>query len=226
MSRPDSTSSLLPAAARTEPASEPSSLSPNKPADTDTAATETSTQDTDAPRSAPRPEPGSASSPDIETLFRTHYPALRRYGERLTTRVSVVEDAIQDVFLALCDRPADAAPLSSPRSYLLTSLRRRILRRLDAAGRRQSRHERYVRDEPSFAVSSDDVTAANEWMAKQREKLAHALDTLSDRRREALYLRFYHGLSYREVADVMSIRSQSARNYVSEALIHLRETVG
>ena len=155
-----------------------------------------------------------------------HYPALRRYGERLTSRVSVVEDAIQDVFLALCDRPADAAPLSSPRSYLLTSLRRRILRRLDAAGRRQSRHERYVRDEPSFAVSRDDVIATNEWIAERREKLAHALDTLSDRRREALYLRFYHGLSYREVADVMNIRSQSARNYVSEALIHLRETVG
>lgn len=140
--------------------------------------------------------------------------------------MSLVEDAIQDVFLALCDRPADADPLSSPRSYLLTSLRRRILRRLDADGRRQSRHERYVRDEPTFAVSSDDVTAANEWMAKHRKKLAHALDTLSDRRREALYLRFYHGLRYKEVADVMGIRSQSARNYVSEALIHLRETVG
>lgn len=139
--------------------------------------------------------------------------------------MSLVEDAIQDVFLALCDRPAGADPLSSPRTYLLTSLRRRILRRLEADGRRQSRHVQYVRDEPTFAVSSDDVTAANEWIDERREELACALDTLSDRRREALYLRFYHGLRYREVADVMSIRSQSARNYVSEALIHLRDSL-
>jgi RNA polymerase sigma factor (sigma-70 family) len=198
----------------------PSSSSDTQPADAERWGDETAGVDR-----ASSAETGATSSPDVEALFRAHYPALRRYGERLTPRATLVEDAIQDVFLALCDRPADADPLSSPRSYLLTSLRRRILRRLDADGRRKSRHERYVRDEPTFAVSSNDVIAANEWIANRREKLAHALDTLSDRRREALYLRFYHGLRYSEVADVMDIRSQSARNYVSEALIHLRKTV-
>ncbi|HHP7238285.1 RNA polymerase sigma factor [Longibacter sp.] len=161
----------------------------------------------------------------IESLFREHYPHLRGYGRRLTDDMQLVEDAIQDVFLALCQRSSDAAALRNPRSYLLTSLRRRILDRLEAADRRRSRNEHYVVDEPTFAVSPADVDAAHDVVAHRRDALADALDTLSDRRREALYLRFYHGLRYREVADVMDIRSQSARNYVSEALNHLRDAL-
>jgi len=186
------------------------------------------THDTDEPLSdqtSPTERQEAEADLDIEALFRKHYPHLRRYGERLTSNASLVEDAIQDVFLSLCDRSSDAAPITSPRSYLLTALRRRILDRLDAAGRRRSRQKKYVLDEPTFAVSRNDVMAAHEWMAERREALAQALDTLSDRRREALYLRFYHGLSHREIATVMDIRRQSARNYVSEALIHLREMV-
>jgi len=186
------------------------------------------TDDTAEPlsnQSSPTERRDAEADIDIETLFRKHYPHLRRYGARLTPNASLVEDAIQDVFLSLCDRSSDAAPIASPRSYLLTALRRRILARLDAAGRRRSRQKKYVLDEPTFTVSRNDVMTAHEWMAERREALAQALDTLSDRRREALYLRFYHGLSHREIANVMDIRSQSARNYVSEALIHIREMV-
>lgn len=159
----------------------------------------------------------------MEALFRAHYPHLRGYGRRLTPDEQLVEDAIQDVFLRLCQRPDDAAPLEHPRSYLLTSVRRRILERLDAADRRRSRNEQYVVDEPAFSVSRADVDAAHDLVMEQRDDLKTALDSLSDRRREALYLRFYHGLRYREIGEVMDIRSQSARNYVSEALHHLRD---
>lgn len=219
MSRSNSTSSFFEADSALG-GERPSSLLTTDPADDedDTAAPQP-----EKPPSARRQR--GAADPDIEALFRKHYPYLRRYGTRLTPNASLVEDAIQDVFLSLLDRSSDAAPIASPRSYLLTALRRRILDRLDAAGRRRSRHEKYARDEPTFAVSQNDVVAAHEWMAERREALARALDTLSDRRREALYLRFYHGLSHREIAGIMDIRSQSARNYVSEALIHLRETV-
>jgi len=191
------------------------------------SATQALSADDDSPSaSSANGRGGNPASPGpIEALFREHYPHLRGYGRRLTDDAQLVEDAIQDVFLALCQRSSDAADLRNPRSYLLTSLRRRILDRLEAADRRRSRNERYVVDEPTFAVSPADVDAAHDVVARRRDALAEALDTLSDRRREALYLRFYHGLRYREVSDVMNIRSQSARNYVSEGLSHLRDAL-
>lgn len=159
---------------------------------------------------------------DIEALYREHYAILRGYGRRLTADHDLVEDAIQDVFLALCDRPDDAGPLHAPRRYLLTALRRRLIDRLRATDRRRDRDEAYATDVLAFSVSEADLAQAPSVTPAQRARLERALDTLSDRRREALYLRFYHGLRYREIADVMDIQHQSARNYVSEALIHLR----
>lgn len=159
---------------------------------------------------------------DIEMLYREHYAILRGYGRRLTSNGDLVEDAIQDVFLALCDRSHDAGRLHAPRRYLLTALRRRLIDRLRATDRRRDHDEAYATDVLSFSVSEADLSQASSVTPDQRARLERALDTLSDRRREALYLRFYHGLRYREVADVMGIQHQSARNYVSEALIHLR----
>jgi len=94
--------------------------------------------------------------------------------------------------------------------------------RLRATDRRRDRDEAYATDVLSFSVTEADLSQAPSVTPGQRAQLEQALDTLSDRRREALYLRFYHGLRYREIADVMNIQHQSARNYVSEALIHLR----
>lgn len=170
------------------------------------------------PRSAAGAPSVDGSAGDLETLFRTHYADLHNYGRRFVDDASQVEDAIQDVFLALCNSPTDPSDLDAPRSYLLTSLRRRLLNQATSERRRASRQEVYAGERPSFSLSKADLNVGGE----RRAHLEAAIDTLSDRRREALYLRFYHDLRYRDVARVMEVRPQSARNYVSEALRHLR----
>lgn len=164
-----------------------------------------------------------ASAGSLETLFRTHYADLHNYGRHFVNDASRVEDAIQDVFLALCNSPTDPADIDAPRSYLLTSLRRRLLNQVTSERRRASRQEAYADEAPSFSLSQADLRVDGGPNAERRAHLEAAIDTLSDRRREALYLRFYHDLRYQDVARVMEVRPQSARNYVSEALRHLRD---
>lgn len=166
----------------------------------------------------------SAAAPEaraIEGLFRAHYARLHSYGRRLTVDEGLVEDAIQDVFLALWRSPTRAADLEAPQRYLLTALRRRIRARQQSDDRRRSRNEAYAA-EHAFHLSAGDLNTAA-LPPPDRQQATAALCDLSPRRREAVYLRFFHDLPYRDVAAVMDIAPQTARNYVSEALATLRQ---
>lgn len=158
----------------------------------------------------------------MERLFRTHYEHLRNYGLKIAGNAPLVEDAIQDVFMMLWKSTTAVADLAYPKSYLLTALRRRILERQSARQSRRERNRRQVEHLRSFDLSHEALLISEELRADQKKRLEAALGRLSARRKEALYLRFYHGLTYDEIADVMVIRRQTARNYVFEALQFLR----
>ncbi|MFO8232461.1 MAG: sigma-70 family RNA polymerase sigma factor [Longimonas sp.] len=174
----------------------------------------------------PSTPPGDASTSDsnnpFEQLFRRTYPHLRSYGHRLTTRTALVEDAIQEVFMALWRSDTSVDDLEHPRSYLLAALRRQLIRQLQTERKRNEQETERAHPPPAFTVAHEDLLVAHERRTERQEKVEQALNTLSERRREALYLRFKHGLTHREIAEVMDIAYQTARNYVSEALLHIR----
>ncbi len=167
----------------------------------------------------------SSSNDPFEELFRRVYPDLRSYGQRLTSHTSIVEDAIQEVFMALWRSDTAVGDLTHPRSYLLCALRRQILGHLQTERKRHTRHDDHAKETSSFTGTYEDLIVAHERRSEQHAKVKAALSTLSERRREALYLRFRHGLTHREVAEVMDIAPQTARNYVSEALLHIRQHI-
>jgi len=159
----------------------------------------------------------------IEHLFRTHYGLMRDYGLKLAANDPLVKDAIQDVFLALLKGEASIAEIAFPKGYLLTALRRRILERQSAQKSRRRRNQRHAECFPSFSISQEALLISEELRAEQQDQLGMALERLPDRRKEALYLRFRHGLTYDEIASVMAIQPQTARNYVFKALQFLRQ---
>lgn len=164
----------------------------------------------------------SPSADPFERLFRQEYPHLHSYGKSLTPRTSVVEDAIQEVFMALWRSETTVEELDHPRSYLFTALRREIIAHLKTERDRREKRAEQVAPPVDFALPYEDLIIAHEQQTEQQAKVESALQSLSKRRREALSLRFRHGLTHREVADVMDVAYQTARNYVSEALLHIR----
>lgn len=57
----------------------------------------------------------------------------------------------------------------------------------------------------------------------QKHKLQKALEKISPRQRESIYLRFIQELDYEEIGTILEINYQSAKNLVSRTLIKLRE---
>lgn len=158
----------------------------------------------------------------LEQLYRSHAEALLLYGHKFSADTQLVEDAVQDLFVELWQNREKAAQASSVRAYLLVALRRRIIRRMERQLRRESTEEA---GENLFEVeiSIDEQIAARELSAERRDQLNHALRELSNRQKEALYLKYQLNLNYEDICAVMDINYQSARNLVASALKRLKE---
>lgn len=150
-------------------------------------------------------------------LYNTYVQTLYNYGKRFTFDKTLVEDCIQDLFIELWNKRDHLGNTDSPKSYLIKSLRNRLLRRLTREHKYTLNH---LFEEYDFEVElSPEFSLINEQSSiEQRAQLQQALQQLTKRQREVIFLKFYENLSYEEIATLMSIELRSVYNLVSKAI--------
>ncbi|WP_223648811.1 RNA polymerase sigma factor [Hymenobacter psoromatis] len=162
----------------------------------------------------------------FEALFRQQYRALYGYAVRLTSDEDAAKDGIQNLFQRLWHRRARLSQLEAAavRPYLFKALRHQLANDARAQTRRTSWHTAYVAElAADFHYSPEDFLIAQELSEAQRAQLLLALAQLSNRQREAIYLKFFDDFSYDRIADIMGLNPQSARNLIYQSLQLLRQ---
>ncbi|TDN39945.1 sigma-70 family RNA polymerase sigma factor [Hymenobacter sp. UV11] len=162
----------------------------------------------------------------FEALFRQQYPALYGYGLRLTGDEEMAKDGIQELFQRLWQRRARLGQLAegAVRPYLFKALRHQLANDARAHTRRAGWHTAYAAElAADFHYSPEDFLIAQELSEAQRVQLLQALAQLSNRQREAIYLKFFDGFAYDRIADIMGLNPQSARNLIYQSLHVLRQ---
>lgn len=157
-------------------------------------------------------------------LFKTLHPELYGYGIKFCGNSDLVKDQIQEVFLNLWERGESAGKIHSLKTYLLISLRRALLKQLDKE--RPYKTIANSKQADYFEFSAAELIIKEEHYRQQHAKLTEALNELSPRLREVIYLKYYNGLSYEEMEQVLGISYQSIRNNIHRALTKLREMLG
>ena len=71
--------------------------------------------------------------------------------------------------------------------------------------------------------SYEDIILQKETSHEIHQFLLQALNRLPARQKEAIYLKFYFGMSNSEIAEVMDLQDQSVRNTIHEALKLLKQ---
>ena len=153
----------------------------------------------------------------FSSLFRQHYESLVRYGCKFTNNTSVLEDAIQELFIELW-QSRSSTPVASVRAYLLKSLKYKLLKAY-----RQTRTTVPMTDtDGPFEWSHESFLIAGEEDADKKRRLLKALSALTARQKEIVYLKYYQNLSYDEVSEIMNINYQAARNLLYQAIRSLK----
>lgn len=107
-------------------------------------------------------------------------------------------------------------------AYLLSSVRRIILRDKESTRKKAEHNRVYIEDSLSVSFSMEEMIIQNELHQDQREHLREAIQMLNSRQKEALFLRYYHGLTSNEISVVMDVNPQSVRNHLARAIASLR----
>ena len=67
---------------------------------------------------------------------------------------------------------------------------------------------------------------ARQLTEEKRTRLEEALQKLSPRQKEIIFLKFYNKLSYDEICELMSISTNSAYKLLNKAIVKLRKILG
>ncbi|WP_422362061.1 RNA polymerase sigma factor [Reichenbachiella sp.] len=161
----------------------------------------------------------------FNSIIRSHYQLLFNYGCKISKDQSLVEDCIQELFIYLWEHRDTLADVNVVRAYLIKSLRRRVINQLSTKDQKLvDRVENFAAETKGnfFSFSHEKFLIDNENNKAVQEKLKAAISNLPDRQREAIYLKYYSGLSYEEIAQVMDMEKQSVANVLRRALLSLR----
>lgn len=157
----------------------------------------------------------------FSAIYSAYSGILYKYGLKFTPNSSLVEDAIQDIFLELYKNRKTVGPSDNILRYLLTSFRRKLFRLLNY----EKRYDLKNNDEAySFEIrySIEHEMIIDESAEIRTALYRKALEELSPRQKEVIYLKYTTGLSYEEVAEIMGMSVESCRNLLYRAIKTLK----
>ncbi|SMO53840.1 RNA polymerase sigma factor [Gracilimonas mengyeensis] len=161
----------------------------------------------------------------LSDLYCYSYSHLYKYGYKIYPDNALVKDGIQELFLNIWDKRQNLSEAKSVKSYLFSSLRRILLRRLQKMRNRTKRNHDYNQDSFEQIYNIEELLIHFETERHKKEQLMVALRALTKRQKEAIYLKFYSGLSNNEISEVMNLNKQSVYNHISKAISRMQEFI-
>ena len=154
----------------------------------------------------------------LEELYQQYHPELYLYALKLTNSQDLAKDAIQDTFVAIWKYRSNLAKANSMRFYLLQALRNQCLKIL----KKRKRFLSIGPVSPEMTIQPEELKL-KDTSRETKQKITQALNSLSNRQREIVYLKYYENLDYQEIAKLLSINYQSVVNHVHRAIVRLRD---
>jgi len=158
-------------------------------------------------------------------IFEKYHRTLYNYGSKLSTNSSLVEDAVQDVFIDIWRlRNNLTENVTSVKFYLYRALRRRIHVAVDKFPSMEEISELDDEDTPANHTHSEAILIEAESSSARAQRIQELLAQLPERQLEALTLRYFDEFSIEEIAEIMSVNEKSVRNFIYKALTSLRQS--
>jgi len=160
----------------------------------------------------------------LSMIYSDNSKKLYLFGLKLTTNRSVVEDSIQDLFSDLVRNRRNLGDTDNIHFYLLKSYKRKLQRQLQKEKRYNlKKDDEEIVFDITYSIEHDIINKEIE--NSKLQSLHKSLKELTPRQKEAIYLRFTVELEYGEIAEIMEMSIESARNLISKSIKSLRTAI-
>lgn len=158
----------------------------------------------------------------LEIIYRRYFDELYNYGIKWLNDISLTEDSIQDLFVKLLRTRKNLSATNSIKYYLFRAFRSIVLDKL------KGKNKTAYLDEAGknlfvFDLSPEKNMIRQEENTTLQKRLNAALDALTPRQREAIFLRYTEGFSYEQVATMMDLTTKGTYKLMARAIDALKE---
>jgi RNA polymerase sigma factor (sigma-70 family) len=160
----------------------------------------------------------------LNKLIKLYFKVLLNYGYKFVKDEDFMKDCVQEVFIEVWKKREKLVIPDSVKAYLFSSVRRKVVRE----------HKQYLgKAEYEVDVENNMEFSENsiEWSMIQEEndfeineKVKKALNSLSKRQQEVIYLQYFQNLSREEISKIMEINNQSVSNLLQTAFKAFKES--
>jgi RNA polymerase sigma factor (sigma-70 family) len=149
-------------------------------------------------------------------LYHRYFKILYQYGLRIAEDQDLVKDCIHDLFVDIWKSKENLSEPNSVKGYLLSAIQRKIIRQLNRFRSRQQ--EIAMMALPTVVSCHEEKIIEDQTGLEQKHSMTKAMKALTKRQKEAITLKFYSNLSYKEIAGIMCISVDSTYNLISKAV--------
>ncbi|MDR0864278.1 MAG: sigma-70 family RNA polymerase sigma factor [Candidatus Symbiothrix sp.] len=154
-------------------------------------------------------------------LYRLSYKKLYSYGISLGMDNDQIRDIIQDLFVKLFEKPELIKETSTIAPFLFVSMRnafinnQKIKERYPNLNNMETFDVKYITETDTIGNQEDEMHI--------KQRVDEIMNILSPRQKEIIYLRFLHQMEYEEIASIMNLSEQAARNLTHRAIKKMRD---
>jgi len=159
----------------------------------------------------------------VEDLYRFNYQILYSYAFKICRDKELSKDCVQELFIQLWEKRDKLNKVSKVRSYLLQSIWHILIKELKKVNKNLPLDENEHYD-INIVFSTESILNKNQSIIDNKKALKAAIDNLSTRQREIIFMQFYEGLSIDEIQQITELKYQSIKNLTYRAMISLRES--
>jgi RNA polymerase sigma factor (sigma-70 family) len=157
----------------------------------------------------------------FELLYKKFFFKLYNYGYQQIRNKELIQDCLHDLFLHIWKNKETIIVPESVKNYLFIAFKRKML---DAI----AHHQKVSKVEPGLEL--EESSFEHELILEQTEqekmkKLHLAMKHLTPRQREAIFLRYFEDMDYKDIAQVLSYDTNSVYVLISRSIAVLRKYI-
>ncbi len=156
-------------------------------------------------------------------IYQTSFQELYNYGRKFCKDDALIGDVLQELFTGLWQKRKRLGSTDHIKNYLYRSFRRALIRKLQKQKKNNTLTDTNFSFEISFSHEAQLIQ--RELDAEQFETLKLAINSLTDKQREIIFLKFYDGLSYAEISEITNLSTTQIYDFMYKALRSLRKNI-
>lgn len=156
----------------------------------------------------------------LTTLFNEVYDDLYDFGKNISGDSELTKNIIHDLFIYIWEKRKKLSQIQYLKAYIFKVLKNRIIKEISLDKGRVSLSDPHIID---IDFSKYNFTAEDSFSKETKKAIINMLNSLTASEKHVVYLKYYQGMSYDEIASVMDIKNQSARNLMTRTLKRMKQ---